>query len=195
MFGFGDIIRRREMLDGREWIVYPVRVVEDTEDHLAVYLAKGTPLTFGQGDFRWGTHPWANFDHIWQSDGVLQVQRPGDGYSVWHFWKGDTFSGWYINFQEPMRRDARGFDTLDQELDIWVPADGSSFQWKDVEHFEERERLGGFHPGEADAVRTEAQRVVAMLDAGTTWWSDRWTDWSAPAIWEVPGRMDLSAPA
>ncbi|HWU10176.1 MAG TPA: DUF402 domain-containing protein [Streptomyces sp.] len=194
-FNAGEVIRRREILDGREWIVYPVTAVEDHPEFLAVYLFHGTPLTFGTGDFTWGLHPWVHFDHTWQSEGVLQVQRPGDGYSVWHFWKHGEFSGWYINFQEPMRRTPLGFDTLDQELDIWIPADRSGYQWKDLEHFEERARSGGFRPGEADMVRAEARKVVDMIEAGTPWWGDRWTAWSAPAEWKVPGAVTLTSGA
>ena len=32
----------------------------------------------------------------------------------------DTFLGWYVNLQEPMRPSAIEFDTFDQMLDIWI---------------------------------------------------------------------------
>ncbi|MFF8943564.1 hypothetical protein ACF1A5_15115 [Streptomyces sp. NPDC014864] len=118
----GQVIARREMLDGREWLLYPVRVVADEGDLLAVYLAEGTPLTFGTGEFRWGPHPWSELDPFWQSDGVLQIQRSAAAYAVWPRWKGNTFDGWYVNFQQPMRRTEHGFDTLDPPR----PADGES---------------------------------------------------------------------
>ncbi|MFJ2116250.1 hypothetical protein ACIOEX_30925, partial [Streptomyces sp. NPDC087850] len=53
----GDVIVRREMLDEREWMVYPVRVVAHDDTALAVYAAQGTPLTFGTGEFARGPHP------------------------------------------------------------------------------------------------------------------------------------------
>ncbi|MFE2063286.1 DUF402 domain-containing protein, partial [Streptomyces sp. NPDC059467] len=152
LFSAQEVIVRREILDGREWMVYPVRVVEDTGDLLAVHLAQGTPLTFGPGPFRWGPHPWTAFEPYWQSEGVLQLQRPGDGYSVWARHSGGEFSDWYVNFQEPMRRTERGFDTLDQELDLLLPADGSPYRWKDEDHFAERHRSGGFTDEEAGGV-------------------------------------------
>jgi hypothetical protein len=127
-FSANEVIVRREILDGGEWLVYPVRVVEDTVDLLAVYLAQGTPLTFGDGEFRWGPHPWTAFEPFWQSEGVLQLQRPGDGYAVWARRSGGEFTDWYVNFQEPMRRTDRGLDTLDQELDLLLPADGSPYR-------------------------------------------------------------------
>lgn len=105
-FREGEVIVRREMLDGREWLVYPVRVAGDDEHALAVYLAQGTPLTFGRGDFRWGPHTWLEFAHVWQSSGVLQLQRPGEGYAVWGRWESGELREWYVNFQArtPVRR-------------------------------------------------------------------------------------------
>lgn len=188
----GEIIVRREMLDGREWLVYPVRVVEDGPDLLAVYLAHGTPLTFGTGEFRWGVHPWANLDPTWQSEGVLQLQRPGDGYAVWLFWKNGKFSGWYVNFQEPLRRTPAGFDTLDHELDLWLPGDGGAWQWKDVDLFEERERSGVLHAYESVMVRAAAAKVAEMLASESEWWDSAWSRWSPPADWAVPQPVALS---
>jgi|tagenome__1003787_1003787.scaffolds.fasta_scaffold20812919_2 hypothetical protein len=190
-FSPNDIIVRREILDGREWMVCPVRVVEDTEDLLAVYLAQSTPLTFGGGEFRWGPHPWTEFEPYWKSEGVLQLTRPGDGYSVWARYEGGEFTGWYVNFQEPMRRTERGFDTLDHELDLVLPGDGSPYRWKDEDHFEERRRCGGFTEEEASAVRSAAAAVVELVERGTGWW-EAWRGWRAPREWEVPETVPLS---
>ncbi|MFD7164781.1 DUF402 domain-containing protein [Streptomyces violascens] len=191
-FRSGDVIVRREILDGREWMVYPLRVVADDKVLLAAYLAKGTPIAFGGGDFKWGLHPWVHFDHTWQSDGVLQLQRPGDGYSVWARLKDGELQDWYVNFQQPMRRTERGFDTLDQELDLVIAADGSSYAWKDVDHFEERVRTGGFGTGEAEAVRRAAAEVVQLIERGDRWWEE-WRDWRpAVGFFEVPGPVTIS---
>ncbi|WP_406193032.1 DUF402 domain-containing protein [Kitasatospora sp. NBC_01560] len=190
-FSVDEVIVRREILDGREWMVCPVRVVADTGDLLAVYLARGTPLTFGGGEFRWGLHPWTAFAPYWQSEGVLQLQRPGDGYAVWARRSGGEFTDWYVNFQEPMRRTDRGFDTLDQELDLLLPADGSPPRWKDVDHFEERRRSGGFTEAEADSVGVAAAAVMDLVERGAGWW-EVWRDWRAPQGWEVPAAVPLS---
>ncbi|RPE42082.1 uncharacterized protein DUF402 [Streptomyces sp. Ag109_O5-1] len=191
LFDAQEVIVRREILDGREWMVYPVRVVEDTGDLLAVHLAQGTPLTFGPGPFRWGPHPWTAFEPYWQSEGVLQLQRPGDGYSVWARHSGGEFTGWYVNFQEPMRRTERGFDTLDQELDLLLlPADGSPYRWKDEDHFAERHRSGGFTDEEAAAVRAAAASVVELVERGAGWWEE-WRGWRAPEGWQVPEAVPL----
>ncbi|MFD5141916.1 DUF402 domain-containing protein [Streptomyces sp. NPDC058401] len=192
-FTVNETIVRREILDGREWILYPMRVASDDGNTLAAYLHQGTPLTFGRGDFRWGVHPWAAFDPVWQSEGVLQLQRALDGYSVWGRWEDGRFAGWYVNFQAPMRRTERGFDTLDQELDLWIPGDGSQYRWKDVAEFEERERRGGFTPEEAAAVRAAAREVEAMVLRGDGWWEE-WRNWQVPTEWTVPAAVGLQQP-
>ncbi|MFJ7409773.1 DUF402 domain-containing protein [Streptomyces sp. NPDC098077] len=190
-FRRGEVIVRREILDGRPWLVYPTRVAGDDEQVLAVHLAQGTPLTFGRGDFRWGLHPWIEFEHVWQSSGVLQLQRPGDGYSVWGRWADDgALSEWYVNFQAPLVRTELGFDTLDHELDLVIPGDGSAYRWKDVEHFDERVRTGGFDAEEADAVRAAAASVVDLIERGACWW-EQWRDWRAPADWGPPDAVAL----
>jgi|UniRef100_A0AAU3HTV5 hypothetical protein len=111
------VIVRREILDDREWIRCPVRVAADDGHTPAVHPAKNTPLTFGTHEFRRGPHPWGAFEHVRQSDGVLQLQAAREGHSARARWEGSRFQGWYVNFQEPMRRTSDGFDTLDQELD------------------------------------------------------------------------------
>ncbi|WP_240800582.1 DUF402 domain-containing protein [Streptomyces sp. ICN441] len=157
-----------------------------------MYLARGTPLTFGHGDLRWGPHPWRALAPEWQSGGVLQLQRPGDGYAVWGRWDGDGLREWYVNFQAPFIRTERGFDTLDHELDLIIPGDGSPYRWKDVEAFEERVRTGGFTAEEAAGVRAAASRVADLVERGECWW-ERWREWAPPAGWEVPAAVALTA--
>ncbi|AKJ10262.1 hypothetical protein ABB07_09620 [Streptomyces incarnatus] len=184
----GAIVLRREILDGRPWLSYPVRVVADRPDLLAVYLARGTALAFGDGDFSWGPHPWQRIAGHWRSHGVLQLQRPGDAYAVWMF-RDDTtgdFTGWYVNFQDPYRKNASGFDTLDHELDLWIPADGGPYRWKDVDEFEHRARSGGFTAEQSAAVRAEAARVADLLDSRATWWEQEWAQWEPAAGWLSP---------
>ncbi|MBB5998122.1 protein associated with RNAse G/E [Streptomonospora salina] len=97
----------------------------------------------------------------------------------------DGFRGWYVNFQEPFRRVPGGFETLDHDLDLKVPADDlTGYRWKDTEEFEARAAREELSASAVRAVRVEAGRVAAMLDAGTTWWDQSWLDWRAPESWE-----------
>ncbi|CAN3979495.1 hypothetical protein KPATCC21470_2122 [Kitasatospora purpeofusca] len=184
----GQVVLRREILDGRVWLSYPVRVVAHEPDLLALYLAHDTRLSFGEGGFSWGPHGWSTVADRWRSPGVLQLQRPGEAHAVWAFRDPatDELSGWYVNFQDPYRITAEGVDTLDHELDLWIPADGGPYRWKDVEAFEERARTGGFTPEQAAAVRAEAAGLAARIDRGETWWTERWTHWRPAALWTAP---------
>lgn len=190
--GLGSFIIRQEILDGKEWIAYPVRVVADTDSELALYLAQDTPMRFGRGPFTWGAHPWSAFEPFWQSEGVLQVQRPGDAYAVWMFQDKGQHTGCYINFQAPFRRTAIGVSTLDHELDMWIPADGGPYRWKDVDEFEELAASGGFTAEEAMAIRAEAEKVRALVESGDRWWAP-WTQWTAPTEWTAPDSAVLEA--
>jgi hypothetical protein len=54
--------------------------------------------------------PWlvtsASLEHRrpWRATSVLQLYRAGDAYSVWGFYEAGVFTGWYVNFEAPIRR-------------------------------------------------------------------------------------------
>jgi hypothetical protein len=179
----GETILRREVLnDGRCWLEVPVEVVADTPALLATFLPEDAPFVFHPGAWPTpdGLHPWnSEGRRAWQGHGVLMLQRPGESYAIWHFWEGPErrFAGWYVNFQEPFRRTALGYDTQDLELDIWIPVD-DHWQWKDREAVDLRVREGRLTPEQADAVRAEGARVAADLHAGVRWWDPAWADWA-----------------
>ncbi len=188
MWSSGEAIRRREVLnDGRAWLEVDVIVVQDNDELLATYIPSGARFTFPPGAWPTpdGLHPWHGRES-WQGHGVLMLQRPGEAYAVWLFWEGDDriFQGWYVNFQEPFRRTAEGYDTQDLELDIWWPV-GAPWVWKDDEELEERIAEGRYTAGQVAATRAEGQRVAALLDAGERWWEDSWADWQPPVGWDA----------
>ncbi len=185
-WSLGEVVLRREVWRRRPWAVMPVRVVEDA-DVLALYIAEGVPFGFPPGDWPGGEHPWRRKER-WHGHGVLTLQRPGDAHAIWVFWRGPErrFAGWYVNFQAPFRRWARGIDTLDHELDIWIPAGGETWHWKDRALLEQRVADGRFTRDEAAAIRAEGDRVARELDAGRRWWSDAWAEWRPDPGWPTP---------
>ena len=103
---------------------------------------------------------------------MLMLQRPGEAYAIWVFWYGAerAFRGWYVNLQEPFRRNGRGYDTQDLELDIVVPVDGP-WEWKDDELLDVRVAEGRFTPEQAAAARAKAAasaRCSTPASAGGT---------------------------
>ena len=190
MWSEGDVVVRREVLnDGRCWCQFPVRVVQDNDELLATYIPTGAEFDFPPGEWpiEGGQHPWDGKER-WEGNGVLMLQRPGEAYAIWVFWFGEerTFNGWYVNLQEPFRRNGHGYDTQDLELDIVVPVDGP-WEWKDDELLDVRVAEGRFTPEQAAAAREEGRRVGALLDAGERWWDDSWATWRPPAGWDRVG--------
>ncbi len=182
----GEAVVRQEVLnDGRVWLRFPVLVVRDDPGLLATYVPEGTPFEFPEGSWPTsnGRHPWHGRER-WKGHGLLMLQRPGDAYAIWLFWHGPEreFRGWYVNLQEPFRRNAQGYDTQDLELDIWVPL-GARWEWKDDELLDERVREGRFTAAQAAEIRAEGARIAADLDAGRRWWSDDWASWTPDHAW------------
>lgn len=181
----GDVIVHRELWRGRPWCAIPVVVVEDTADVLVTYLPEEAPLAFPpSADGR--PHPWAG-KRRWHGHGMLALRRPGEAYSVMHFWEGPErrFAGWYLNLEEPFRRTPTGYDTQDLELDIWVPAAGP-WRVKDEELVEQRVREGRFTVEQAAAIGALGQELVAMLERGERWWDERWASFVPEAAWRAP---------
>ena len=196
----GDLIVRREVLGlspieetyaagHRVWQAVPVFVVEDTEDALVTYLAEGAELGFPEGDWPTadGRHPWDGRRGRWEGHGTLMVQRPGDDFAVWHFWRGDDrhLDSWYVNLQTDFVRTSIGYDTQDLELDLVVRPDGTWFT-KDRELLDQRVEEGRFSPALRDAIVELGDRLATELDAGRHWWDHRWAEWTPPAEWVDP---------
>ncbi|ATE52799.1 MULTISPECIES: DUF402 domain-containing protein [Actinosynnema] len=185
IFQPGDVALRREVLWGRPWAVTPTRVVVDEPDLLVLFTVPGTRFGFPE-------HPWqhgwqqAGSTH-WRGNGKLQVHRPGDAYSVDVYWEGPDrqFKGWYLNLQDPFRRTPLGIDTLDHELDYWLPAEGGWVDRDRVE-FEEQVVAGKYTAGQAESIRAVGRSIEAMVEAGATWWDPDWAKWEPDPDWPVP---------
>ncbi len=181
----GDQVVRREFLHGHPWIGFTTYVVYDQPDLLAVYLPTGSELAFPDWPFDQWEHPWRVAGHThWSGHGKLMLQRPSDAYSVDLFWRGDEreFMGWYINLQDPVKRYATAFDTLDHELDYWLGPDGTWTE-KDGELFEQRVREGRYGDDLAESVRAVGASVRQMLANGEQWWDHAWAQWEPPVEW------------
>jgi hypothetical protein len=178
----GEIVVHREVFLGVPWCACPVVVVEDAPELFVVYLPEESPFAFPpSADGR--PHPWGG-KRCWQGHGVLMLRRPGEAYSVWHFWDGPerSFAGWYLNLEEPFRRTATGYDTQDLELDIWIPVDGR-WRFKDEEYLDQRIREGRYTEEQVSATRALGREVGAMLDRGERWWDERWASFEPDPAW------------
>ncbi|HSP04738.1 MAG TPA: DUF402 domain-containing protein [Acidimicrobiales bacterium] len=198
----GEVIVRREVLGlapgfhpdppppwyGRPWEALPVYVVRDDAEHLVTYIAEGAEMGFVDGPWPTpdGLHPWSR-KQAWGGHGCLMVQRPGDPWAVWHFWKGPDreFACWYVNLQADFVRTSIGYDTQDFELDLIVYPDGSLVV-KDLEVLDDRVAEGRYTAGLVDWIRSLGDDLVGRLEVGERLWDDRWSRWEPPSSWRGP---------
>ena len=187
----GDTVVLRGVWRRRIWWACAATVVQDTPDLVALYWQAGNPekapakrpspqdlLSNGTG----------LVDSTWRDTGVLMLATPGAAHSVYVMWEtGQTrLRCWYVDLQEPLRRTAIGFDTMDHLLDIVISPDRSEWQWKDEDEFQEAVAIGVYSPEEARAIRAEGERVIELLRTGQPPFCDGWDRWSPPAGWGIP---------
>ncbi len=116
----------------------------------------------------------------WFGNGCVDLTPAGRAHMIRHFWRGDAFHGWYVNLQRSLVSSPFGSDTMDQQLDLWVAADGA-VTWKDEDHLEQAVRFGMFDEAEAASARAEAERVLEDWPFPTGW-----EHWRPEPWWLVP---------
>ena len=171
----------RDVHGGRVWRAQACRIVEETEQTIALWMPRGTatflPVDKDGGRIRIPAADWELEEvESWTRDAVC-VARRGRAHSIYVFWREGTFEHWYVNFEQPLRRSRLGFDTFDEKLDLIVRPDGA-YHWKDEDELEQAAALGLL---DAAAVRAEAARVLEEWPFPTGW-----EDWRPDPSWPVP---------
>jgi hypothetical protein len=176
---------------GRAW---PMTVVRDAPDLIAVYLRPGTVFKMAAGMIRPeqeratiafdGRH----YDAVWQRVDALILHRPGEAHSVWRYQRADdqTVMMWYVNLEEPWIRTSRGFDSRDHGLDVIVAPDRSSWSWKDEDEMDRDITAGRLTPADVAAYRAEGERAAARIMRGDPPFDEDWTLWRPDPAWPVP---------
>jgi hypothetical protein len=80
----GEVVVWREAWRGRVYFGWPVRVVQDSAEQLAVYVAEGTKYAFTPGAWPFGAeHPWAGRDGWeWEPDPSWPVPELPDDWNA-----------------------------------------------------------------------------------------------------------------
>ena len=196
----GDAVVLRYLVSSNLRWVKPVRVVEDSSSCVALFLAAGTtikkPVNAVNGEpidrsLSYGERFRPKYrlaDGEWSHNSVLMLCRPEAAHAFWAFWRAAdwSFLGWYVNFQEPLRRTPIGFDTADHVLDLVIAPDLSSWKWKDEDEFEEACALGRFTETEVAAIRAES--VTALRIVRERGWplAAQWAQWRPYPGWTIP---------
>lgn len=183
----GDVVAFRHLCGERCWMGMPVYVVSDTPELVVTYLPGGAAFRYVPGDWPTptGHHPWHPAES-WSGEGMLMLQRPGDPYGVWVFWRGEDreLVAWYLNIHE-WSRVPDGFAIRDLELDVVARADGSVVL-KDADLVDARVAEGRMTEADAAHARAVAADLLAKLERGDRWWSQEWASWAPPDDWGVP---------
>jgi Protein of unknown function (DUF402) len=173
----GESIAGLQLFRGRPWHVWAARVVRDDRDLVALWLPRGAewlrPVGSLFGDW---THERAQVEAP-----ELRLTRPGAAHSILLFFdEAESFRGWYVNLEEPFRRTGRGYEYVDQLLDIWIEPDGSR-RWLDEDELEAAVDRGVYSAAEAAAIRAEGERVLEAWPFPTGW-----EDWRPDPAWRPP---------
>jgi hypothetical protein len=165
----------------------PHTLVDESPERVALYCPPGTRGRRPRRAFvdyigQLRTGHWEIVEHVWARNHVLRLTPFGAAHSVDLYWAEHdwAFRGWYVNLQEPLRRTSIGFDTRDQALDIVVEPDGS-WSWKDEDHLAQLVRDGVWAAADAEAIRSEGERVL-----GDPPWPTGWEDWRPDPAWPLP---------
>jgi hypothetical protein len=190
----GQPVLVREIWHGLLWTARPEIVVQDTPELLALYIPRGARWKQARSldDKKVSTRArktgeWKLADAVWQGEGRLRLAVPGSKYSVLAFWNDnhESLLYWYINLEEPLTRTNRGFDYMDQLLDIIVEPDLKTWHWKDEDEFEEALDLGLISPQEAKSFRIEGEKALKLLQSGKSIFNS-WERWKPDPFWQVP---------
>lgn len=174
----------------------PVTVVRDDADALVAWLAPGTimlrPVLPDGAELR-SVPPVEMFRaeralrrDRWRGTGILMIAPTGAPWSVWLFWRpGWDFDGWYVNLEDPHRRDAASVITQDHVLDLQVAPD-RSVRWKDEDELEAAVIAGRYTIADGDRFRRNARTVEGLVREWGSPFCDLWETWRPDPSWPVP---------
>jgi hypothetical protein len=187
----GEPVVCRKLWNGVVMTAMPMRVIADGPGRTVLYQAPDTTFRGGRTPagmkIRDFSAEWVSMDLVWEGGSLIRLIEPDTWQCVdVEFDANGIFSGWYVNFQEPVRRTALGFDTVDLVLDLVVAAD-RTWSLKDADDFEFAASAGHLPHASVEQVRAAAERMVSVVEQGDPPFNEtRWLSWRPPPHWTVP---------
>jgi len=192
--------RRPDWQPTQAQTVHPMTVVRDDDAALVAWLAGDTPVLLPRladgTSLRTGpartmfTAPRMQGRGIWHGNGTLRIAPTGKPWSVWLFRDEDgAFATYYVNLEQPHRREGRTTISSDHVLDIVVQPDHSYYR-KDEDELAEAVRQGRYTPEQAASIQHDADQVEAVIEAWGSPFCDGWETWQPDPAWPVPPLPD-----
>jgi hypothetical protein len=187
----GDaFLARYESADGVIRGALPLRVVGEKSGYLATWLPAGTTvarpvLADGRGlrecsvEERYSL-PRASRVAPMDTDPAV-ILFPSSGAHSIHVFE----HGWYVNLERTHVWHERGLDTRDHLLDIVCTSRGV-WAWKDEDELADAVAFGALTQADADVIRAEGERVVALFERWEPPFSDGWEAWRPDPAWSQP---------
>jgi hypothetical protein len=194
----GDVVVLRYITTGgRIEICWPCRVVEDSDDVVALFIAAGSLYRAGPKESaaekrRQRRSPLPPDEYVWRHD-TLRLMIPGRAHSVSMSWERQAGARrllkYFVNMEEPCRRTAVGFDTQDHTLDIEV-SPTLAWHWRDEGELTSHVAEGFYTAELAAAARAEGEWAMAAIGRLEHPCMQGWPEWTPPPEWQVPALVD-----
>ena len=184
----GEAVVMRHSRGHYRWAA-AMRVVHDLGNHVALYQQPGSDVAKMAGDDGQLTRDFYDATGVvrstWGLNRKLELIAAGDWHSVNLFWDEKTweFRCWYINLQEPFRRSAQGFESMDLTLDLVVAPDLSRSMCKDEDEFRHGIAAGFYTEQEYRDLRSEGERVLEAIARRAPPFNEPWPDWRPDPAW------------
>jgi hypothetical protein len=188
----GATVALREVWRGRVWFARPAIVVEDTLDASMFHVPSGVrfyePVDEAGRYLKVYADAWRLVEAVGDSpDSALSFAFPDTAYGIiLSYGPTGVLRHYYVNVQTPLRRTPIGFDYVDHLLDAVIPADRSSWAWKDEDELDEAVRRGVFTPEEVTWIRHWGERAVEHVLLAEPPFDRDWSRWRPDPAWPVP---------
>lgn len=198
----GDPVLLRSVRNTPADGIWPVRVVQDSADVIALYTAVGTPLK--EQATRDGTRltratPFAErermiggrADGTWTINHVLMLHQklhePGRMSAIWFLWRDPewTFRVYSGNLQPSLRRTHLGFDTAVFLLDVEIGPD-SRWASKDEDEWAAALEGGLVARGVLHSAREEGDQMIRDVEARAWPFDAGLESWRLDPSWPIP---------
>jgi len=186
----GDVVAIREIWDGRVWYARPAVVVKDEPNLTMLHVPPGVTCMEPVDDLgrplRIPTDDWRLTDARRGTTSMLSFAFPDTPYAVILGYDEDGLREYYINLESPLTPSPPGYDTIEHLLDVTIPADRSSWSWKDEDELEEAVTKGLFTEEDAAWFRYWGERAVEHVLLREPPFDEDWSGWRPDPAWDEP---------